>query len=107
LRQLEHRRRFFLVRQGEDAAGMVGEEARAALDGELIEREVLADEAEGPLQLGRPGFDRLPWPGIDQVEGIAREVLAGRCDGGDRLVGRMLTAEEAQRWRIERLHAQR
>ena len=107
LGELEHRRRLVLAGQGEGAARMVGEEARAALDGELIEREVLAGQAEGALQLGGPGFDRLARPGIDQVEGIAREVPAGRCDGGDRLVGRMLTAEEAQRWRIERLHAQR
>src|SRR5580693_10593176 len=86
---------------------MVSEEARAALNGELIEREVLAGEAEGPFQFGRPGVDRLARPGIDEVEGIAREMPAGRLKGGDRLVGGMFAAEEAERRSVERLHAQR
>ena len=107
LGELEHRRRLVLGRQGEGAARMVGEEARAALDGELIERQVLAGQRQRPLELGRPGLLGLAGPRIDQVEGIAREMPARRGDGVDRLVGGMLTAEEAQRRRIERLHAQR
>ena len=55
---------------------MVGEETRAALDGELIERQVLAGQRQRPLELGRPGLLGLAGPGIDQVEGIAREVPA-------------------------------
>ena len=66
-----------------------------------------AREAERPFQFGRPGLDRLARPGIDQVEGIAREMPAGRFKRGDRLVGGMLPAEEAERRRIERLHPQR
>jgi hypothetical protein len=47
---------------------MVGEEARAALDGELIERQVLAGQRQRPLELDRPGLLGLAGPGIDQVE---------------------------------------
>ena len=80
LGELEHRRRLVLGRQGEGAARMVGEEARAALDGELIERQVLAGQRQRPLELGRPGLRGLAGPGIDQVEGIAREMPARRGD---------------------------
>ena len=55
---------------------MVGEEARAPLDGQLIEREMLACEREGAAELAQPRFERLARPGIDQVEGLAIEMTA-------------------------------
>ncbi len=107
LRALEHLRRIVLVGQGEGAPGMLGEELRAALDGELVERQVLAGEAERPLELGRPGLGRLAGPAIDQVERMAGEGLLRYGERPQRLVDGMLAAEEFQRRDIERLHAER
>ena len=54
-------RGFFLARQHEAAALMLGEEARAALDGELVERQMLAGERQRALELGRQASG--VWPG--------------------------------------------
>src|SRR6185503_13243748 len=61
LGQLEHARRFLLARQLEGAALVLGEEACAALDGELVERQMLARQRQRLLELGEPAFGL--WPG--------------------------------------------
>src|SRR6185312_6652853 len=90
LRVLEHLGGLFLGRKGEGAARMIGEETCAALDGELIERQMLARERQRTLQLVGPGLWRLAGPRVDQVERIACEVPARGAECAKRLVDRML-----------------
>ena len=92
LRVLEHGGGSFFIRQDEGAAGMVGEEARPALDGELVERQMLAGQRERALQLLRPRLRRLAGPRIDQVEGMAREMTARRGQRFECFVRGMLAA---------------
>ena len=85
---------------------MIRKEAGAPFDRQLVERQVFAGEGQRVLEFGRPGLGRLAGPGIDQVEGVAREMAARGIESGQRLVRRMLAAEELERSGIERLHAQ-
>ena len=73
-----------------------GVEARAGLDGELVEREVAIGERQGSAQLGFPGCDGLAWPGVDQVERVALEDRGRQLDRGQSLGHGVLAAEEAQ-----------
>src|SRR3546814_12066024 len=86
---------------------MAGVEGGAALDGELVERQVVAGAVERPAELVAPGHRRLPGPGVDQVEGEAVEQLGGEIDRGERLRRAMAAAADAQRRAVERLHAER
>ena len=63
------RGRRVLVGQCERALGVQAEERRAGLDGELVEREMAEPFRREPVELGAPGGDGLPGPGVDQVEG--------------------------------------
>ncbi len=100
-------RRLLALRQGEFAARVLRREARARFDGELVEREVVRRQREGPAQFGAPGGLVLAWPRVDQVEGQARKCLAGEFERGHRLARIVPAAEEAQRGLVKRLHAER
>ena len=56
-------------------------ERRLGLDGELIEREMLAGERQGFAKLAPPRGNRLPRPRVDEVE---REALEGVARDPDR-----------------------
>ena len=82
-------------------------EMRPFLDGQLIERQMVGGEIDRLTQLRRPGFGRLTGPGIDQVEGAAREMLMRQIDGAARFRRRMFPAQEFQRFVVQRLDPQR
>jgi hypothetical protein len=68
--------RELAVGHAQPAAGMEIGERRAGLDGELVERQVSARQPQGLRQLALPRLQALAGPGIDQVEGEAREGAA-------------------------------
>jgi hypothetical protein len=107
LRQLVEFRGARRIRDAELAQGAEGGKRRSRLDGELIERQMLAGERQRLAQLGAPSGKRLVGPGIDQVEGKAREGAPHQLDGRDRLGGRMQATQRPQLPIIERLHAKR
>src|SRR5271170_6472522 len=80
---------------------------RLRLDGQLIERKMLAGLRQRGRQLARPVLRLLPWPRIDHVEGVAAEYRAGDADGVERLARRMQPPELGQRAIVERLDAER
>src|SRR5581483_6229923 len=86
-----------LVGQSQLAARGAGGKGGAGLDRQLIQRQVLAGEGQGLVELVLPGGEALPRAGIDQVEGIAREPLPREADGGDRLGAVVAASKEAQR----------
>src|SRR5208282_2490661 len=76
------------------------------LDGELIERNVIADVIEGGAKLFLPGFERLAWPRIDEIEAHPLEMPSGERESGKCFGTRMPAAEEAKLGVVERLHAE-
>src|SRR5579885_2883674 len=104
LRQLEEFAGKIVLRHGEIAAGIGRREGRARLDRELIERQVIAGERKGAVQLPPPGGDALSRPRIDEVEGEAREMLPRERERRQRLIEAVAAPEEGERFRIERLH---
>src|SRR5690606_29257850 len=56
--------RVVLGREDEGAARMLGGEARAGLDGELVKAEMVRREGQRLPQLGAPGLFRLAGPGV-------------------------------------------
>ena len=96
-----------VVGQRESAGPMEEVEARAGLDGQLIEAEMAARMVERPFELGRPGLDGLAGAGVDQIERETREQPCGEVDRRERLGRRVLAPEEPERPVIERLDAER
>ena len=86
LRRVVERAAEILVRHDELAGRVQRGERRVLLDGELIEREMLARLRERALELGGPRLRRLSRTRIDQVERIALEDRARDRDRGERLV---------------------
>src|SRR3546814_2738063 len=66
LRRLVERSCAAFVRQDDLAPRMAGVEGGAALNGELVERQVVAGAVERPAELFAPGRRRLPGPGVDR-----------------------------------------
>src|SRR6266404_6742640 len=95
LRRLEQRRPGLLVSGENLAAGGTVAKGGAGLDRQLIEREMLASQAQRLVELGLPGGETLAGAGIDQVAGVAREAGAGEADRGDRLIAVVPAAEKA------------
>ena len=60
-------------------------EARAGLDGQLIDAEMPVGMAQRALELGFPGGRRLAGPGVDQIEREAREQPRRQVDRRERL----------------------
>src|SRR6266404_7787444 len=69
-----------VVGNGKVAAGMGGMKGGALLDGELVERQVVACERQRLFQLRVPLRRLLPGPCIDEIEGKAREMPAREID---------------------------
>ena len=76
LRQLVEVVRRLAVGNDELAARMQRGERRPGLDGELVERQMLACEGQRLAKLRAPGRRRLAGPRIDQIEGEALERVA-------------------------------
>ena len=77
------------------------------LDGELIEREMLACLRERALELRRPHRGRLARARIDQVERGAIEALARDLNRIERLLHAVHPPELLERGIVERLHPER
>ena len=107
LRQLVEFGAQIRVRHDQLARLIEVEEGRAFLDRQLIERQVIGGKFHRLTQLRLPAGHRLAGPGIDEVEGQAREGFAGNLDGLQRPGHVMQTAQLAQVLIIERLYAQR
>ena len=107
LRGVVKRAAEILVRHHKLARRVQQGERRVLLDGELIERKMLARLRECASELRRPRLRRLSRPRIDQVERIALEGRARDRDGGKRLVSRMLPPELPERCIVQRLHPER
>src|SRR5215470_12263484 len=60
-------------------------ERRVRLDRELIERQVPARQRQGSPEFLTPGAQRLAWPRVNHIEGVARERGARYLDGRPRL----------------------
>ena len=103
---LVERRRRVRPGQRQLAASVAGVEGGAGLDGELIGREVAACMGEGAPQLVPPVGEALAGPGIDQVEGEAREYARRHRHRRQRLARRMAAAEEPERGVVQGLHAE-
>ena len=71
LRDIIKRARGLLIRRLQFARGMKGEERRALLDRQLIERQMLGRFPNRKLQLIGPHPWRLTGAGVDQVKRIA------------------------------------
>src|SRR5207244_9223724 len=80
---------------------------RVLLDGELIERKMLACLDHGACELGCPGLRRLARPCIDQTERIAVEDRARERARSERLARRVQPPELFERAIVQRLHAER
>ena len=80
---------------------------RALLDGELVERQMLACEVERLAEFGAPRVDALAGSGINQIEGEALERATRDVDRRAGFLRRMQAAERAQLRIVERLHAER
>ena len=96
-----------LVRQRDFATAMQGLELRPRLDRELVQRQMVGGQRQCLAQFHPPRFERLARACADHVERDAREDRPRRLQCGDRLRRRMLPPEQAQRRRIEALHADR
>ncbi len=107
LRRIVERQRCLLVGNDELAGGVQRCERRLRLDGELIERQMLAGDGECIAQLVLPRGERLPGPRVDEIE---REAIERRARDLDRRLGlgdRMNAAERFQDVVAQRLHAER
>ncbi len=89
------------------AGGVQAEERRALLDGELVERQMFGGFRDRVLQFGGPHLRGLARAGIDQVERIAVEGLAGDRHRIERLARGVQPAQRLQRGVVQRLHAER
>ena len=107
LRRLVKRALRLFIRQAEIAARESARESSACLDGELIEREMIARHRQRGIELVAPRCERLPRPRIDQIEREAREEPRRERDRVPRLTRIVAAAEEFQRRIVERLHAER
>ena len=96
-----------LVRHHQRPGLVQGMEAGAALDRELVGREMAARMAERAAQLGLPGGHRLARPGIDQIERPTGKEPGGEVDRGQRLGRIVLAPERSEVAVVQRLHAQR
>src|SRR5688500_18813206 len=83
------------------------EEARARLDGELVERHMPLLHAQRTGQLFTPIGERLPGARIDQIQGHLREYACGESESIERLGGGVLAAQEHQIFILQRLDAER
>ena len=99
--------RGVIVGDLELAGGAERGKRRVWLDGQLIERQVLAGLGQSELEFARPLGRLLPRPGVDQVERVARKHRARDGDGIERLARRMHAAELRQRPIVQRLNAER
>src|SRR3546814_11593738 len=76
LRRFVERSCAALVRQDDLAPCMAGVEGGAALDGELVERQVVAGAVERPAELVAPGHRRLPGPGRSEERRVGKECVS-------------------------------
>ena len=79
---------------------------RPALDGELIEGQVIAGKFKHAAQLAPPLRVGLAWPRVDQIKGHAVKNLASLGHGRLGLSGVMASAQESERVVIQGLNAQ-
>ena len=106
LSQVEERTARVIVGDCERAVALQPPEGRALLDGELIEREVVAGQRQRLRQLRAPGGEALTGTGVDQVEGAARHDALGQRDRAARLRRTVPAPEKAQRIVVQRLDAE-
>ena len=107
LRRVEQGARKIFVRRDELARAMQPLEDRVGLDGELIEREMLARHLDCFGELGAPRPFGLAGPRVNQVERGARKNGLSGLHRRDRLCDAVATAESLQVGVVERLHADR
>ena len=81
-------------------------ERGAGFDGQLIDGKVPGLLGQRLGQFGAPGARFLAGPRGDQIEGPARKIRARDLEGGQRLGGAVLAAEEGERGVVERLDAE-
>ncbi|MCY1173650.1 hypothetical protein D9M73_138170 [compost metagenome] len=84
-----------------------GREARARLDRQLIEREMLGAEGERAGEFGFPGGQRLAGAGVDKVEADARKGGLRGVERGEALGHIMRAAEKGERAIVKRLQPER
>ena len=95
------------IRYHQPTTRRLGREARAGLDRQLIEREVLGPERQRAGQLGLPFRQRLAGAGINQVEADPAEITLGDGQRGQPLGDIVRAAQEAERGVVQRLQPQR
>src|SRR5687768_6733201 len=103
--QLEHVRRRIRVQRLELVPGDHGSEARARLDGQLVEGQMAGAETECAPEHRLPFLDPLTGKGVDQVEADAFEVALRRVEGCKALARAVGTAEEGEGAVVEALEA--
>ena len=96
-----------VVGNDELARGMERGKRRVLLDGQLIEREMVAGFGQGAGELGRPILRVLARPGIDQVERVAIENAARDADRIERFARGVHAAKLGEHAIVERLDAER
>ena len=106
-RRLEQGEAQILVRQLELAGVAQAFENRVRLDGQLIERDVVAGIVERLGELAAPFRFALPRPAVNEIEAEARKQRSGELDRGQRLGGRMLASERLEIGVVQRLDADR
>ena len=74
------------VGQGEGAGAMRGIERRAFLDGQLVDRQMIAGEVQGARQFLAPRRHLLARAAVDQIERGRRHRLLRQLHRGDRLI---------------------
>src|SRR5579872_320270 len=104
---LVKRPREILVGKDEFASGMERGKARAGLDGELIDREMIAGQGQRLFELRLPLRERLARPRINEIEGKTREKPLRERECRERIAHIMAPPEEAERLLLERLHPER
>ena len=96
-----------VVGNDELARGMERGKRRVLLDGQLIEREVVAGFGQRAGEFARPILRVLARPGIDQIERVAIENAARDADRIERFARGVHAAKLGQHAIVERLDAKR
>src|SRR6185369_15325553 len=81
-------------------------EARAWLDRQLVERQMLGAERERAFEARRPASFTIARQGVDQVETDATDRRLGRLQRAQSLVRGMGAAEKSERLIVEALQAE-
>ena len=107
LGRVEQRAAELLVRRRQFAGAPQPLEDRVGLDGELVDRQMLAGHRHRLGQLGAPGRLALAGAGVDEVERSAREDRRRGLDRLDRFGDVVTAAERLEVGVVERLDADR